>query len=471
MSAAVSEQQQFRKMIETPIPRLVTSLAAPTILTMLITTFYNLADTFFVSRLGTSATGAVGIVFATMAIVQAIGFTIGVGCGSQVSRALGRRDREAANRFGSSALVLALTLGLLLSAAGLLFNSPLMRLLGATPTILPYAREYARYIFLGTFIQCCAIVLNNLLRAEGRAVLSTIGLGFGAVLNIGLDPLFIFGFGMGIAGAAIATLISQVVSFGILTYFFASGRSITKLSYRSVSRNWRDYWLILQIGFSSFCRQGLASASTVALNLSAGSYGDAAVAAMSIVGRVFFFLLSALIGFGQGFQPVAGYNYGARRYDRVREAFRFSVRTGTVFLTAAGALGFWFAPELIGLFGVGDPQVTAIGAAAIRAQCLVLPLQAAIVLSNMLFQSIGKAIQAILISACRQGIYFLPLIFLLPHWFGLTGVEYTQTVSDLCAFLTCLPFLFFFFRDLKTRIARQEAVAVPAEPVRCFAEE
>ncbi len=446
-----TEKIQFQRMTETPVSHLICTLATPTILTMLITTFYNMADTFFVARLGTSAAGAVGIVFAMMAFIQSIAFTLGVGCGSLVSRALGQRDRDAANAYASSAFAMALIVGIALSVFGLLFNGPLMRLLGATPTILPYAQDYAKYIFLGTFIQCAAIVLNKILQAEGKAIFSTFGLGIGGIINIALDPLFIFTFGLGISGAAIATLISQCISFVILFYFIYSGRSITRLSLNSVARTPEPYVNILKIGSSSFCRQGLASASTVALNVSAGNYGDAAVAAMSIVGRMFHFVLSALIGFGQGFQPVVGYNYGAKQYQRVRDAFRFSVLVGTIFLTGAGIAGYWFAPEIVALFQVEDPLVVAIGAAAFRAQCISLPLQSTIVLANMLFQSTGKAASAVVISSTRQGIYFLPLIIILPHYFQLTGIEFTQAASDLLAFATSLPFLWFFFRDLKLR--------------------
>ena len=448
MSDVNLQQQQFRRMTETPVPRLVVSLALPSIFTMLIGAFYNMVDTFFVARLGTSAAGAVGIVFAFMAIIQAIAFRVGIGTGSFVSRALGRQDRDQAERYASSGFVLSLLFGLLLTILGTGFTSPLMVLLGATPTILPHARDYAGYISMGAIVMCGSIVLNNLLRAEGKAVFATVGLGFGGLLNIALDPLFIFQFDLGIAGAALATLLSQCVSFCILFYFFRSGRTIVQLAWRRISRAPADYFAILKLGFSSFCRQGLASISTVALNLAAGAYGDSAVAAMSIVGRIFFFILAALIGFGQGFQPVAGYNYGAGNYDRVREAFGFCVKTGTVFLTCAGTIGFLLAPRLIGLFRAEDAAVLAIGTAAFRAQCIALPLQATIVLSNMLFQSVGKALQATFISATRQGIYFLPLILILPRYFGLTGIEYTQCISDLFAFSSALPFVLFFFRSL-----------------------
>lgn len=457
MTRSEAEQKQFIRMTETPIPRLVTTLAIPTIFTMLIGAFYNMADTFFVARLGTSAAGAVGIVFAVMAIIQALGFMVGIGTGSHVSRALGKQERATADKFASSGFLLALFFGALLTTFGLLFTEPLMVLLGATPTILPFARDYAGFIFMGAIVMCGSIVMNNILRSEGKAVLSTVGLGFGGLLNVALDPIFIFQFKLGIAGAAIATLISQCVSFGILFYFFCSGKSITRLSWKSVSRQAADYLEILKLGFSSFCRQGLASISTVALNVSAAAYGDSAVAAMSIVGRIFFFLLAMLIGFGQGFQPVAGYNYGAKRFERVKESFRFCVKTGTIFLSCVGAVGFLFAPQLISLFKVNDPAVIAIGATAFRAQCVALPLQATIVLSNMLFQSIGKALQATLISATRQGIYFLPLILILPRYFGLAGIEFTQSISDVFAFSSAVPFLIFFFRSLKREIQKRES--------------
>lgn len=461
MTQVNTEQQQFLKMTATSVPRLVSTLAAPTILSMLITTFYNLADTFFVSQLGTSAVGAVGIVFSLMSLIQALGFMIGIGCGSKVSRALGQRDRDTADCFASSAFAFALLLGSILTIIGLTFTAKLMRLLGATSTILPYAKDYAHWIFFGTSFNCAAFVLNNILRAEGRTILSLVGLGFGGILNIALDPLLIFGFNLGIAGAAIATLISQCVSFSILLSFFLTGKSITHLSFRLVTCRISVYLEILKIGSSSFCRQGLAGLSTVALNTAAGSYGDAAVAAMSIVARIFHFLLSALIGFGQGFQPVAGYNYGARRFDRVIEAHKFTVKTGTIFLTLVGIAGWVLAPEIIRIFQNNDSQVIEIGTIAFRAQCLALPLQPTIVLTNMLFQSTGQAFRALFISATRQGIYFLPLILILPRYYGIGGVEYTQLFSDLMAFSSSIPFLWSFLSKL--RKARNATVDLPAK--------
>lgn len=444
-----AEEAQYQKMTTTPIPRLIGTLAVPTIISMLVTSIYNMADTFFVSQLGTSATGAVGVVFSIMAIIQAVGFTIGMGSGSIVSRLLGQQEREKASECLSTAFVMAVGLGLIITLAGMCFSDPLMRLMGATETILPYARDYASYIFFGAPVMCASFVLNNNLRAEGRAFLSMIGLGLGGVLNIALDPLFIFTFGLGISGAAIATLISQCVSMCILLFFFLSGKSVNRLNFKRICPRLELYGRIIKTGFPSFCRQGLASIATIALNVHAAMYGDPAVAAMSIVGRTFMLVLSVMIGFGQGFQPVVGYNFGAQKYGRVRQAFRFSIKIGVIMLTCLAIAGFVFAPQIMAMFRKDDPDVIAIGTFAFRAQCIVLPLQPLIVISNMMFQSLGKSFRATFISASRQGIFFLPLIFILPRVWGLTGVQITQTCADILTFLCCIPFVLPFMRELK----------------------
>lgn len=455
-------QAQYRKMTQTPIPKLIVGLAVPTIISMMITAVYNTADTFFVSKLGTSATGAVGIVFSVMAIIQAIGFTLGMGSGSLSSRLLGKKDQKQANIIASTAFFAALAVGILITAAGLSLLDPIMHLLGATDTILPYARGYAQYIFFGAPVMCASFVLNNLLRSQGRAVLAMAGIGTGGILNILFDPLFIFGFRLGISGAAIATLISQCISFSILLSMFLRGKSVLCVSIHSVSRKARDYWLIVKTGFPSLCRQGLASIATVALNVNAALYGDAAVAAMSVVGRLFMLVMSVMLGFGQGFQPVVGYNYGASRFDRVRAAFAFALKVGVTLLTTLAVLLFVFAPALITLFTKSDQTVIEIGAFAARAQAVALPLQTLITLSNMLFQSTGQSLWATLIACARQGIFFLPLIFILPGLFGLRGVQMTQPVADVLSALLCIPFLALFYR----RLRRLEQQARQDEPPR-----
>jgi putative MATE family efflux protein len=447
------DRAQYERMVTAPIPGLILSLAVPTIISMTVTALYNMADTFFVSQLGTSASGAVGIVFSLMAMIQAVGFTLGMGSGSIISRLLGRQEREAASQIASSAFFAAIGFGLLLTIFGLGFLDGLMHLLGTTDTILPYARDYARYILLGAPIMCGSFVMNNHLRAQGKAALSMVGLSLGGVLNIALDPLFIFTFGLGISGAAIATLISQCISFSILLSFFLMGKSVTVLHLKKVSRSFEDYADIIHNGLPSLCRQGLASAATVALNISAAAYGDPAVAAMSIVSRIFLFILSVMLGIGQGFQPVAGYNYGAGQYARVRQAYWFTVRIGMIVMTTLAAAGFFFAPDIISLFRRGDAEVIAIGVAALRWQCIALPLQPVMMGTNMVLQSVGKANSATFLACNRQGVFFLPLILLLPKFLGLAGIEMSQALADAASFAACLPYLYFFFRELHDKEA------------------
>ena len=444
-----ASELQFMKMTETPIPKLITSLAIPTIISMLVTSIYNMADTFFVSKLGTSATGAVGIVFSLMAIIQAVGFTLGMGAGSLISRLMGQKKQEEAQEVASTSFFTAILFGLLLTFFGLVFIDPFMDLLGATDTILPYARGYARYILLGASIMSASFVLNNLLRCQGRAISSMVGIGLGGVLNIALDPLFIFVLDLGISGAAIATLISQCISFSILLFFVCSDKSDVHIHLKSISRRPIIYAQIIKTGLPTLARQGLASAANIALNVNAAVYGDAAVAAMSVVGRIFMFIISAIIGFGQGFQPVVGFNYGAKKYDRVREAYWFTVKVGTVFLTVMAVLGFFLAPQAIAIFRKDDAEVIAIGAFCMRAQCIFLPTQPFVVASNMLFQSIGKSWRATFLSAARQGIFFLPAIILLPMLLELTGVQIAQSAADALTFLVTVPFVISFFRELK----------------------
>ena len=439
---------QYIRMTETPIGELITSLSIPTIVSMLVTSIYNMADTYFVSKLGTSASGAVGVVFSLMAIIQAVGFTVGMGSGSWISRLLGAHQGDQASAVASSGFFSSIAFGLLLTGTGLAFIDPLMRMLGATGTILPYARDYGIYILFAAPVMTASFVLNNILRSEGKAKFAMIGIAAGGVLNVLLDPLFIFGFKMGIAGAAIATAISQCVGFIILLSSFLAGKTATKLSIAKLSRNPELYLTILKNGLPSFSRQGLASISTVALNLNAAVYGDAAVAAMSIVSKIFMFIFSIILGIGQGYQPVVGFNYGAKRFDRVREAFYFTLKLNLAVMTVCAAAGFAYAPAIMRLFIAADPEVIRIGATALRAQCLAMPLVPLGVACNMTFQSIGKSWTATFLSTARQGIFFLPPILILPRFIGLLGVQITQPIADVCTFLVCIPFIVGFFKEL-----------------------
>ena len=434
---------QRKKMLETPVDRLIPTLAVPTIISMMVTSVYNMADTYFVSQISTSASAAVGIVFSVMAVIQAVGFTVGMGSGSIASRMLGQGKRKEADRIASSAVLTALVLGTLLTVLGILNIEQIIWLLGSTETIYPFALDYAKYIILGCPVMILAFTMNNLLRWQGKASLSVIGLGTGGLLNIVLDPLFIFGFDMGIAGAAIATLFSQCVSMTILASFFVLKKSDLRVSLACVSRSPRTYAAILKQGMPSFFRQGLMSMSTMAVNWNARVFGDAAVAALAIVTKVFSFIQSVTIGFGQGFQPVLGYNYGAGRLDRVKQAVVFSIKTCTIILTVAAVIGFIFSEQIIALFR-DDPLVIDIGTRAFRYQCFTLPLGAVLTFANMFFQSLGKSVRATVLAICRQGV-IIPMVFILPWQFGLPGLEVTQAAADLVAFLVSGSIMLHYF--------------------------
>ncbi|PWM75556.1 MAG: MATE family efflux transporter [Bacillota bacterium] len=445
---------QYKKMTETPIPKLITMLGIPTTVSMLVTNIYNMADTWFVGRIGTSASGAVGVVFGLMAIIQAFGFMFGHGAGSIISRRLGARDVDSASRFASTSFFSSLAAGGGILVLGLLFLDPLMRLLGSTDTILPYARVYGIFILLAAPFMASSCVLNNILRYEGRAALAMIGLTSGGILNIFGDWLLMEGLGLGVLGAGLSTAVSQVISFLLLLFMFLSGRTESKISLRGVTRDPRELLLICQTGLPSLMRQGLTSVSTMMLNGQARLYGDAAVAAMSIVSRVCNFLFSVALGIGQGFQPVSAFNFGAKKYGRVRQAFLFTFAVGEVFLGTMALLCMFFTSTVVGFFRA-DPEVIAIGGFALTAQCVALFFQPLSVCANMLFQSIGQNRSATLLSTLRSGLVFIPVLVVLSQVMGLTGVQVAQTVADVITFFICLPFVVRFFGVLKEMEARE----------------
>ena len=438
---------QFRRMTETPIPQLVLSLAAPTILSMLITSIYNLADTFFVGQISTSASGAVGVVSSLMAIIQALGFMLGHGAGTIISRSLGSRDTTAATRFASTSFFTALVFGVVLTVAGLGTLPHFMMLLGSTETILPHACAYARPILIAAPLMISSLVMNNILRYEGKASFAMIGLVTGGVLTIALDPLFMFVFGLGTAGAGIATALSQSISFCILLSMFLRGKTVSQFRLSAVTREARDFGRILLGGAPSFGRQGLNSIGGMLLNLAARSYGDAAVAGMSIVSRIFMFIISVAIGVGQGLQPVASFNYGARKYRRVRQAAIFTIEAAFCMLVVLVGLCWVNGDALIRLFR-DDPAVTAVALPAFHYQCLAMLLHPIIVVANMTFQSVGASGRATFLACCRQGVFFIPLILILPRTHGLFGVEICQPIADVLTFLVSLPFLIAFLQQL-----------------------
>ena len=435
-------------MTQTPVPRLILTLSVPTIISMLVTGIYNTADTFFVGRISTQATAAVGLVFSVMAVIQAFGFFCGQGSGTYLSRMMGAGKLKEAGEMSATGFLISLMIGVMIAAAGNLFAVPLAAFLGATPTTMRDTLVYMRIILIGAPFMTGQFVLNNQLRYQGSAFYSMIGLMCGAIVNIGLDPLLMFVCHMGVAGAAAATVCGQVISFFVLLAGSRKGGNI-KPSVSNIRLNSHYILELLNGGLPSLFRQGLAAVATMLLNHAAGAWGsDAAIAGMSIVTRVLMLLSSALIGFGQGFQPVASFNYGAHLKRRVREGYLFCVRYGTVFLTGAAIVCLIFARPVIGFFR-DDPEVIAVGTVALRAQAIALPLLALIVMTNMLLQSIGEGVKASITSAARSGIFFIPLILILPRLFGLFGVEITQAAADVLSAALALPMALQELRQLK----------------------
>ncbi len=448
---AKTQEEKYRQMLETPVSRLIPGLAVPTIISMLVTSIYNMADTFFVSQIGTSASGAVGVIFSAMAMIQALGFCLGMGSGNYISRSLGDQNTKEAGKAAATAFFTALLLGVAIAAGGLLFLRPLVFFLGATETIAPYAQDYAKYILLAAPFMMCSFVMNNILRSQGNAMYAMVGITVGGVLNIILDPIFIFTLGLGTAGAAIATALSQTISFVILFLQCNLRQDCLSIRLREFTPSLKMYWEILYAGAPSFARQSIASVSVIILNVAAGPFGDAAIAAMSIVSRFMMFINSALIGFGQGFQPVCGFNFGAKRYDRVLEAYWFCVKVAVVMLTILGLACIGFSREIITQFRREDLQVIEIGTLALRLQLLTLPIQAWITMANMLSQSIGYGFRATLVALGRQGLFLIPALWIMPRIWGIRGIQAAQPVSDLFTFVLATVVVMGIVKELKEK--------------------
>ena len=445
MKQAVSEQERRDEMLSRPVSRVVAKLALPAVVTQLITLIYNTADTYFVSQINKSASAAVGAAFAVMSLIHAVGFGFAMGASSLCSRNLGASKKKDAEVYANSAFAGAILSGVLLCVLGLSLLHPILHLVGCSETMLPYAIPYAKWILFAAPLLCGTFVLNNVLRSEGQAAYSMIGTLSGGFLNMALDPLFIFKFNMGTAGAALATAIGMGVSFLVLLVRYLSGRTIIKLGFSEISRRPKTYWQILSTGFPTICRQGWASVSAAALNTMAVGYGDAAVAAMAIANKCYMLARNIVLGVGQGFQPVAGYNYGAKQYDRTKRAFWFSTCVGSVFCVVLCAVFAVFSRQIMGLF-IKDDEVIAFGSAALRFCSMVLPVLAFSTYVNQLYQSLGFRWQATLLASLRQGIFFLPIVLLLPRLVGEIGVQAAQPLSDFFTFLVSVPFLIVFLK-------------------------
>lgn len=438
---------QYDKMTKTPVEKLIILLSIPTIISMLVTNIYNLVDTAFVGKLGNSASGAVGIVFGFMAILQAIGFLFGQGAGSIISRKLGSKDIEAASQVASTGFFTAFVLAVIVSAVSFVFLDSIIIFLGSTSTIAPYAKTYISFILITAPFMVTTFTLNNILRYEGKAMLGMIGLLSGAVLNIGGDAIFMFGLKMEIAGAGLSTAISQVVSFSILLSSFIRGKTQTKISVKKIQFKWSMYGEILGTGLPSLLRQGLNSICTILLNSRAAFYGDTAVAAMSIVSRVFFFIFSISVGVGQGFQPVSGFNYGAKKFSRIRKAYRFTFILSEILMLILGTIVFFNAQNFVKIFR-DDPTVIAIATRSLKLHCGAILFLPPCMVTEMLYQSTGRKLGAALLSSMRSGLILIPTLVLLSYFRGLSGIQEAQPLTFVLSLLPTMIFAYTFFKKL-----------------------
>ena len=431
------KESNYEYLTKGKVSKVILTMSVPTIISMLVTSIYNMADTYFVGQINTQATAAVGVSFAVMSVIQAIGFFFGQGSGTYISRCLGAKEHDKASVMASTAFFMAVAFGIVLSILGLAFLTPLSIALGSTPTILPYTRTFLGMVLIAAPFMIGSMALNNQMRFQGNALTSMIAMLSGAVANVALVPLFIFVFHMGIMGAGLGTLIGQAIGFVVVLAMSRRGENI-RLSVKRVKIDSLFLKEVCRGGTPSLTRQGLMAISTSMLNVAAGAYGDAAIAGMSIVTRLCFVVISVVIGIGQGFQPLCGFCYGARLYGRVKQGYFFAIKLGAAFLMLCMLVGYPYAEQLVRIFR-DDPAVIAVGATALRWQLISFPILPVIQMSNMMMQTTGNALPANILAAGRNGIFFIPLIYILPRVFGLTGVEACQAMADVCTFLLSLP--------------------------------
>ena len=454
------QQQRRQMMLNDPISRVIPKMAIPTIVAFLISSIYSLADTYFVSGLGDSATAAVSVNASLDQLIMMCGSMLAIGANSYIARLLGQGKDEKASQVLSTAFFLAFSLGALLTVFGMIFMRPMVRLLGATPTCEQYSVDYATYVLLAAPFMASSFVMNQCLRSEGSATLSMIGMGFGGILNCALDPIFIIGMNMGVAGASLATAISKLVSFAILIFPYITRHSLLRLSIRCV-RLAKDILMeIITVGSSSMFRSGLAVVSGILLNNLAGDISDAVLAGIGVSTKIMMFPFSIILGFGSGFQPVVGFNWGAKRYDRVRQSYRFSAGVAVIGAAIMSALLAVFADEIIMLFSSVEEEQSAqmreIGALCIRLQCLALPIHAWVAVVNMFCTGLGNAWGALILSTSRQGTCFIPLLFPMAALWGEYGIASVQAAADVLTLVLAIPILIFTNKKIKKAIAAQE---------------
>ena len=446
-------EEKYIKMTQTSVERLICSLAVPTIAIMLVSAFYNMADTYFVGQIsknGTSSTAAIGISFSIMSVIQAIGFFFGQGSGNYISRQLGAKNYNEASTMAATGVVTSFLTGLVLGLLGLFYIEKICVFLGATPTVLPHACKYLKYIFMAMPFMTGSLTLNNQLRFQGSAVHAMIGMMSGAIINVILDPIFILWMDLGVAGAGLATFISQ--GFGFFSLYFATAYSgNVRIYLNDFSPKISRFTEIFKGGFPSLCRQGMGGIAMLCLNKEIGIYGDAAIAAMAIATRTAHISYSVLIGFGHGFQPLCGFNYGAKLYERVKRAFWFLVKVGSGVMTFNTVVAFIWAPQIVAFFRADDPEVIRLGAIALKAQCMAFPIVGWFTSCSMLCQITRQTLKASFLAAARQCLFFIPGLYLLSHIYGLNGIIYTQPSADILSFIISLPIGFSVLRGMDSQ--------------------
>jgi len=449
--------EKFIKMTTAPVEKLVLGLALPSIAIMLISALYNMADTYFVSALGTSEVGAVGIAFPMMTIIQVIGFFFGQGSGNYMARALGAQKTDDASHMAATGLISGFMVMAVIAVVGIIGLEPLVNGLGATQTIRPFAKDYLLFILIASPWMVAAMVLNLQLRYQGSSAIAMKGILIGGILNIFLDPLFIFVLRMGVTGAAVATMISQLISFLVLLLYGCTheGNIPIKLSHFSPSIS--RYREIIRGGIPNLFRQGLMSVAAIMINHFARPFGDAAIAAISISNRISFLVTSIVLGFCQGFQPVCGFNYGANLYHRVKKSFWFCVRLGFGILSLGAIVTALFAPEIIALFRKDDLDVIAIGALGLRMQCISMPFTAIIIMASMISQTMGMALESSTVAFSSSGGLLVPCLFVLSPLWGLTGIQAAKPVSDIASLLVVIPVLIRILKMLHTNRSPESA--------------
>jgi len=462
--------ERRRMMLEESVFKVVPIIALPMVVSMLIDAFYNLADTYFVSQLGTAATAAVGVNNSLMHFIRALGMGFGIGAASYCSRLLGAKRGDEASRVASTAVITSIAFASAVAAIAFVFRGPLVTLLGATATSKPYSIDYATYILLAVPFTAGEIGLSQTLRSEGSTTYSMIGMLSGCCINLALDPLFIFVFKWGVAGAAAATALSKVISFTVLLTPFLRGKSLLHISPKLFTPRKDIYFEIARMGIPPFLRACLMSIASVVTNNYAGSYNDSVLAAVSISNRIMMFVGSVVIGFGQGFQPIAGYCYGARRYKRIRKAFWATTLFGLVICLVLGTALYILAPQVVGKFTTDDSEIVRIGAYMVRVQCLTLAPHVWGMIINGVFQGLGRPVGATILGLSRQVICLIPCMIILNALFGVDGLMNAQAIADCLTMFIAVPLLIYILNFLKKKEKEDPQCdeEEPAEPEVAF---